>query len=94
MKKMAMIALVLMMAFVLSAPVVFAQQQTAQPQAAGWNCPMMSQAAQGGWYCPMMKAAGQGGWYCPMMNQSGTGHGTMGYGCMMYRNQAQPLVRQ
>jgi len=106
MKKMGMVALVLMMTFVLVAPMVHAQQQqtTQETQTGGWNCPRMANAAQGGWYCPVAKTAAQGGWNCPRTGGRGMGpgmkgsgmrgRGMMGKGCMMRNNQAPPASQQ
>ena len=57
MKKMLM-GLVMVMAFILSAPNLFAQQ------GAGRHCPWMGQGGP----------SGQGGWYCPWMGHQGMWH--------------------
>ncbi|MEM5786361.1 MAG: hypothetical protein AAGU11_03515 [Syntrophobacteraceae bacterium] len=93
MKKLMFLGLALMMAFTLSIPTIFAQQQdTQQAQTSGWQCPGVNQAQGGGWNCPMMKTGAHGKRYCPAIGQGGGMK--MGRGCMMRNNQAQPPAQQ
>jgi hypothetical protein len=76
MKRIALIGLVVMMAFVMAAPVINAQQDTKQ------------QAPQGEFVCP--RASGNAaGAPCPRYGRMGGGRHRMGGGCMM-RGQATP----
>lgn len=79
MRKMALIGLAVVMAFILATPALYAQQGSPQPQQD------TQQQQQGQFVCPWT-SAGQAGAPCPHQGRMGRGHRMMGNRCMMGAN--------